>query len=57
MTDTDWTAVAEARGAKMDKADNGMWRVLDQPNTVLWWAYFLDKKTAAFAYCLHHGLA
>lgn len=57
MSDKDtYVDKAEQHGAKLDQAENGLWRVLDQPNTVLWWAYFLDKPTAACAYCLHHGL-
>lgn len=51
-----WEQTAEAHGAKLDQAENGMWRLLDQPGTVLWWAYFLDRRTAAYAYCLHHQL-
>lgn len=52
---TDYVRIAEAHGAKFDQA-NGMWRILDQPGTVLWWAYFLDQRTAACAYCIHHRL-
>ena len=54
--DIDYALIAEARGAKLDQAHNGLWRVLDQPGTVLWRAYFLDRQTAAFAYCLDKGL-
>jgi hypothetical protein len=53
----DYERIAEAHGAKLDRADSGMWRVLDQPGTVLWWAYFLDRRTAAYAYCIHHRLS
>lgn len=53
----DYEQVAEAHGAKFDRADNGLWRLLDQPATVLWLAYFLDRPTAACAYCMQHKLA
>lgn len=52
----DYEAIAEAHGAKFDRDDTGMWRLLDIPKTVLWWAYFRDRRTAAYAYCLHHNM-
>ena len=47
---------ATQHGAKFHQHENGMWTVLDQPNTPLWYAWFLDEGSAAISYCLQHNL-
>lgn len=53
---TDFITLAKAHHGKLDQADSGLWRVLDMPGTVLWHAWFLDEKTAAWAFCFQRGL-
>lgn len=53
----EYIRVATAHGAKLHQADDGLWCVLDQTNSLLWFAWFKTEGTAAWAYCFEHGLA
>lgn len=52
----DWITPAKEHGAKLHRDDDGLWCLLDQTDSVLWFAYFRDEKNAAWAYCHEHGL-
>lgn len=48
--------VACAAGAKVHHREDGMWVVLDQENTPLWWACFGSEAHAARAYCMQNKI-
>jgi hypothetical protein len=51
--------IAERHGAKIHHSEDiKMWCLLDQTgaDNILWYAYFRDEKTAAWAYCVQHKL-
>lgn len=57
LTNEEYIHLAETNGAKIYRdVDINMWSLLDMPNTVLWFAYFRTKGTAAWAYCFHKQL-
>jgi hypothetical protein len=47
---------ARNQGAIIVQTPEGMWKVLDQPDTPLWWALFANEENAARAYCAQHDL-
>jgi hypothetical protein len=55
--DRQWLTVALEHGAKITRSYfyKGLWLVLDQPDTILWNAFFNSAENAARAYCqVHH---
>jgi len=38
---------------KTHQREDGKWVILDQPDTVFWWAMFEDEKTALHAWKLY----
>jgi hypothetical protein len=48
--------VARSHKAKLHQDPHqGWWRVLDENNTILWWAFFASEDHAARAWCLSRG--
>jgi len=48
--------IARMHGARIEQSGDGLWAVLDQHGTPLWFAVFRTEDYAARAYCLVHGV-
>lgn len=51
-----WLTVAIEAGAKISRAANGLYVVLDEPDSFLWDSYFLHPEAAARAYARVYAL-